>query len=69
MAETRQLMFSRNTYYFDDSQYIYYLAVLVEESPQVLNKTKEQNKLPKTKSRTKSKKQGAKATARDTELR
>jgi len=40
----------------------------VEESPQVLNKTKEQNKLPKTKSRTKSKKQGAKSTARDTEL-
>jgi len=41
----------------------------MEESPQVLNKTKEQNKLPKTKSRTKSKKQGAKSTARNTELR
>jgi len=43
--------------------------VLMEESPQVLNKTKEQNKLPKTKSRTKSNKQGAKSTARNTELR
>lgn len=53
----------------NDETLFYSLEVLMEESPQVLNKTKEQNKLPKTKSRTKSKKQGAKSTARNTELR
>lgn len=40
----------------------------MEESSQVLNITKEQNKLPKTKSRARTKKQGAKSTTRDTEL-
>ena len=58
-------------YHLDDScTYLKYsLTVLMEESPQVLRITKEQNKLPKTKSRTKSKKQGAQSTTRDTEIR
>ena len=47
----------------------FFFVVLMEENPQVLNKTKEQSKLPKPKSRTKSKKRVAKSTTRDTELR
>ena len=65
-----KLVFSgQKTLICDTFIFNYSLAVLMEESPQVLNKTKEQNKLPKTKSRTKSKKKGAKLTTTVTELR